>query len=249
VKVDWFKNRFAPRATAVETICAVCERAMWLPKSKLAMYRTCGSEACITGLRSRGCDARRRDCETCANSFVPRQWQLNNGGGRFCSQQCNTIAHGAITSPETLQKAHATLREMNAQGKIRRASGEENPRWAGGRKASVARRIASGKSAESCRQWRRNNPDKSRGQSKRRRLKVAGRLATGTIERIGTMQRWRCAICRASIRAKYQLDHITPLALGGLHEARNIQLLCGPCNMRKNAKDPIRYMQEIGRLL
>ena len=40
-----------------------------------------------------------------------------------------------------------------------------------------------------------------------------------------------------------------PLARGGKHEASNLQLLCPPCNMSKNAKHPIDFMQQRGFLL
>jgi len=63
------------------------------------------------------------------------------------------------------------------------------------------------------------------------------------------MQRWKCAVCAVGIKDNYHLDHITPLARGGKHEPRNLQLLCPTCNVRKSAKDPIAYMRELGRLL
>jgi 5-methylcytosine-specific restriction endonuclease McrA len=248
VSINWFRDRFVARPSAVETACETCGRAMWLPASKAATYKTCG-KACAFGTRKAAIAARTRPCETCGTQFTPRSTQLANGGGRFCSQKCNTALREAGHTPEAQAKRTKIRREMETAGLIPRLRGEENPRWKGGREAAVARRIASGMAAAQCRRWRQANPDASRGYSKRRRLKVSGKLEKGTIERIGSSQRWRCGICRGAIRKGYQVDHIKPLALGGQHEARNIQLLCGPCNMRKNAKDPITYMQEIGRLL
>jgi 5-methylcytosine-specific restriction endonuclease McrA len=69
------------------------------------------------------------------------------------------------------------------------------------------------------------------------------------IAQIGAAQRWRCAICKCSVRDKYDLDHIIPLAKGGAHHRKNVQLLCPTCNRRKGAKDPIEYMQSLGHLL
>jgi 5-methylcytosine-specific restriction endonuclease McrA len=40
-----------------------------------------------------------------------------------------------------------------------------------------------------------------------------------------------------------------PLALGGGHVPRNLQLLCPRCNVAKQAKHPLDYMRQIGRLL
>ncbi|MGL5935922.1 MAG: HNH endonuclease, partial [Cetobacterium sp.] len=36
---------------------------------------------------------------------------------------------------------------------------------------------------------------------------------------------------------------------GGAHCDSNVQLLCPTCNLRKAAKDPVVFMQEMGRLL
>lgn len=58
-----------------------------------------------------------------------------------------------------------------------------------------------------------------------------------------TVQRevWRrdrgaCAECGS--REKIEFDHIIPLARGGTNTARNLQLLCEPCNRRKGDRPP-----------
>lgn len=43
----------------------------------------------------------------------------------------------------------------------------------------------------------------------------------------------RCTTCGSQERLEF--DHIIPVALGGSNTARNIQLLCEPCNRRKGA--------------
>lgn len=245
----WHECRFEPRQTAVQVECAVCTRPMWLPASKVTMYKTCGAASCVIALRTADKVARRRRCKTCGTEFTPRRVQITNGGGQFCSQQCNTTARRALLSPDAQRKAVLARAKLEAQGLIKRYRGEENPRWMGGREAAIQRRIATGKSAESVRRWRKANPDKVREFGRRRSGRKLGKLPYGTIPRIRTMQRNRCAICRVSIARALHVDHIVPLALGGAHEARNIQLLCAPCNLKKSAKDPIRYMQQIGRLL
>lgn len=62
-----------------------------------------------------------------------------------------------------------------------------------------------------------------------------------------------CANCKEKLfksgKQKYHADHIMPLALGGSDWPSNIQCLCPSCNMSKNAKDPIRWANENGRLL
>jgi 5-methylcytosine-specific restriction endonuclease McrA len=131
--------------------------------------------------------------------------------------------------------------------------GEANPQWTGGKAAYLERQKTPEKriqQAATLRRYRKANPHKLREwQQRRGKGKVLPRLPWGTVPRIGDAQRWRCAICRCSIRGGYHLDHIMPIARGGKHVPRNLQLLCPSCNVRKNAKDPIAYMQELGRLL
>jgi hypothetical protein len=63
-------------------------------------------------------------------------------------------------------------------------------------------------------------------------------------------QKNRCAACRTSLsRAKKHVDHIVPVARGGSNERANLQYLCQRCNLRKNAKDALTFMRELGRLL
>jgi 5-methylcytosine-specific restriction endonuclease McrA len=63
------------------------------------------------------------------------------------------------------------------------------------------------------------------------------------------LQQGCCANCGCDLGDRYHRDHRTPLALGGSNQIENIELLCAPCNLRKNAKDEIEWAQENGRLL
>lgn len=78
---------------------------------------------------------------------------------------------------------------------------------------------------------------------------TGGKLKYGTISKLKTLQRNRCACCHDSIESGYHIDHIMPLALGGEHSAENIQLLCRTCNLTKSAKHPVDFMQQRGYLL
>lgn len=73
-----------------------------------------------------------------------------------------------------------------------------------------------------------------------------------TIERIQSLlllQKCKCAVCHESLKARYHVDHIMPLALGGDNSPENLQLLCPTCNCSKGARDPVEFMQKNGRLL
>lgn len=62
-------------------------------------------------------------------------------------------------------------------------------------------------------------------------------------------QKRRCVYCQMKLGKKYHCDHIVPLALGGPHSIMNLQITCPSCNVRKSAKDPIKFANSIGLLL
>jgi len=64
------------------------------------------------------------------------------------------------------------------------------------------------------------------------------------------LQRGKCACgCGKSLNNEFHMDHRMPIAKGGRHHDDNMQLLLPLCNMQKNAKDPIDFMQSRGFLL
>lgn len=104
------------------------------------------------------------------------------------------------------------------------------------------------------------NPEKVRlegrlAQARRRARKVTakGSHTKRDIERIFAAQKGRCAGVgchkRFSKRLRYEIDHIVPLSRGGTDYPRNLQLLCGPCNSKKHAKDASEHARSLGYLL
>lgn len=64
------------------------------------------------------------------------------------------------------------------------------------------------------------------------------------------MQKGHCGYCRVAISFdEKHVDHIQPLAKGGHNGRSNLQVLCGACNVRKNAMDPVDFARRIGRLI
>lgn len=114
--------------------------------------------------------------------------------------------------------------------------------------------------------WRKNNPERhgewvkkyvaeNRAKrcayeaNRRARKAAGGELPVDAKDRLYALQKGRCACCRSRIDCSAHLDHIAPLADGGLNTFENVQLLCPACNLAKNRKDPIEFMQSRGYLL
>ena len=99
--------------------------------------------------------------------------------------------------------------------------------------------------------WRKKNKDRIRVWTIARRAMKRGAEGSYTVNDIDVImkaQHRKCGYCRKSIKNGYHVDHIVALINGGTNWPRNLQLLCGSCNSRKNAKDPIVFAQQLGLL-
>lgn len=110
-----------------------------------------------------------------------------------------------------------------------------------------------GRRAAYLREWAKRNPHAKTAYAQKRRAakkRCGGRLSKDIVARLLALQKACCANCKTSLKkVKFHLDHIEALSQGGSNTDDNVQLLCAPCNMRKKAKDPIRWARENGRLL
>ena len=59
-----------------------------------------------------------------------------------------------------------------------------------------------------------------------------------------------CASCSQKIDAgkAWDIDHILPLALGGMNEPNNLQILCKPCHQSKTSQSDIPRIAKTKRL-
>lgn len=107
-----------------------------------------------------------------------------------------------------------------------------------------------GKHAESIKKWRAENNGHSRTLCINRRRKMAGgKLSKDIVGILMKKQKGKCACCFKPLNGDFHLDHRMPIALGGENIDANMQLLHSVCNLRKNAKHPVDYMQELGFLI
>lgn len=156
-------------------------------------------------------------------------------------------------NPERIRLANKKWREANPE-KAR----ENFRKWALAnpeRIREIARKSYQ-KNADKHKIYRRKrylaNPAQSLADKHKRRARKAaaeGAHAPKDIAEIRKAQKDRCGCCGIKLKGKGHVDHIQPLALGGSNWPRNLQLLCERCNLSKNARDPIEFMQTQGRLL
>jgi len=102
-------------------------------------------------------------------------------------------------------------------------------------------------------EWAKRNPEYTKLNDK---VQAAKRRASGYISKsdiisILARQKWLCAepTCTKSLKQGYHLDHVMPIALGGLTSKQNCQCLCQNCNQTKSKKHPVDFARQKGRLL
>lgn len=101
--------------------------------------------------------------------------------------------------------------------------------------------------------WRAENPELRKAVSQsykaRRRTQEDGGISSKDLKEWKLKQKKVCYWCGCGCAKGYHVDHYVPLSKGGKHEADNLVISCADCNLRKNAKDPYEFAQEVGRLL
>jgi len=239
-----------PMVARISKKCRNCDSVFSVPPCRDWREHCCSTVCKIEYRQKQSLElraARTRHCERCGNQFIAKKSQLDVGDGRFCSVSCGGV--GRAKSVELRIKiANGNVRAITEGRKLVR-SGASHPQWSGGKVAARRRRTASGKGAAKNRSYRAANQHKVREWAQNRRGRKTGRLTRGFVARLFALQRGCCAACCVKLVAGYHVDHVVALAAGGKHEDGNIQLLCATCNVRKGAKDPIRFMQERGYLL
>lgn len=91
---------------------------------------------------------------------------------------------------------------------------------------------------ELSREWQRNNPDRARIHKANRRARELDAYVEDVDRRVVWLRDGGvCGICgEAADRDDWHLDHVQPLARGGLHCYENVQVTHPACNQRKGAR-------------
>lgn len=96
--------------------------------------------------------------------------------------------------------------------------------------------------------WRKANPEKVRAKNRNRLARIKGQLGNlpDNYEQIlWNLQGGFCYYCVEALNGVYALDHMIPIAKGGLHDFFNVCLACPRCNGRKFTKTHIEFLQVI----
>lgn len=164
-------------------------------------------------------DGEVRRCASCDSEFVPvRQRQT------ACSKRCRS-ALSARVSPK-------------------------NPDWIEGRRSEreipcmdCGELILSRANRQACAacKAKRNQTTNRRKSAKRKGAAVGVRY---TLAELGERDGWRCHLCRRSVDRTLPgtaamgptVDHLVPLAAGGMDELRNVSLAHRSCNVQRRDK-------------
>lgn len=89
--------------------------------------------------------------------------------------------------------------------------------------------------------WRKANPVKVKQLCALRR-NAPGHHSAEDLEQMYVSQEGLCAYCECGLGEDFQLDHMTPIIRGGTNNWDNLALTCRTCNLRKNKRTVVEFM-------
>jgi 5-methylcytosine-specific restriction endonuclease McrA len=238
--------------------CAKCKAEK--PKTDFSKQKKCS-------------DGLQHNCKACfADYYAANRERFAAARSAYYSSNREHIASAVAVYRASNQERIAAYRAANRerilaekaayyQANRERLLAEKAVYRAANRERDAAKSAAyRSKNRERCaaqrRAYRAANPEKVAESNRNRRAikrNADGRHTAADVRRIFEHQQGLCANCLCKLfksgKKKFHVDHIMPLARGGSNDRLNLQCLCPQCNLSKNAKDPIAWAREQGRLL
>lgn len=188
------------------------------------------------------------DCRPCAKAYVATKY----------AETPKKIDHEKMRAYYHANKEAINKKRALYSAEHKKAIGEKSRAWVAANKERAAvtgekwREKHRGEAVDRVREWRAANPEAVKIHASNRRARKIGNdgiLSKGISEKLFGLQKGTCPCCAQPLGDDYHLDHIVPLALGGPNTDDNMQLLRAKCNLKKNAKHPVDFMQSRGFLL
>ncbi len=135
---------------------------------------------------------------------------------------------------------HKNLEKLKAQ---RIANRETILKWKAGYRKRHAESLRKKQS-----EYRKLNPSKILNQCAKRRAKMSGHVAHSEMIQAlylfaSTKAKKTCYYCKNIFTCPVHVDHVIPLAKGGLHVIENLCFACPSCNLAKGSKLPEQMIQ------
>lgn len=233
-------------------------------KSKVC--KKCGIDKILTDYSpdKRASDGRQGRCRSCCTAAHKERYWKDPEKAR--AQKRND----RVVNPEKYKQYSKASRERNADKVAARKKEyykkkRKDPVWQAEQAWKYAQkrqeRLAylreySERNSESivarARQWKIDNPERAaasaRNSAAKRNKAISDGIDVETFAEWTSAQIKECYWCGVSCGEGFHVDHYVPLIRGGKHALDNLVISCAPCNLKKNAKDPIEFAKTLGRL-
>lgn len=117
------------KAHKVDLSCDFCGSSFTKRADRLQPLNFCNLECKKAHTRERAKRERSKECEVCGQAFIARQYQLDNGQGRFCSQGC--ARKGSVGTKRSEESKKRLSIALKASPNVKGLKGKESPCWKG----------------------------------------------------------------------------------------------------------------------
>lgn len=193
-------------------------------------------------------DGRYSSCRECCKAKERARYASDPEFRKWC-------ANYRYRNPEAARRNEVRQRTVNREALKKRKreyqkKAAQNPEFQ--KKWADYRARTADKIEERRKRWRDKNPERvkelSKGYSHLRRAARSGGVPAPVFAAWVIEQPKICYWCDVKCADDFHVDHYVPLSKGGPHELHNLVIACAPCNLKKNAKDPIKFAHEKGKL-